>query len=181
MRLNIGAGDQKIEGFVTVDYDENCSPDYVVDIEREKLPFEDNTVEQVICHHVLEHLGEGYFHFVKELYRVCKDEALIDILVPHPRHEYFLDDPTHRRPITVAGWWLFSRKYNDLCKQQSARASRLAYYLGVDFEVVESNDIPDPRYAKEFEGQPVPLVKKYLSEHNNIIMETHIKLIVVKS
>jgi ubiquinone/menaquinone biosynthesis C-methylase UbiE len=180
MKINIGAGDQKIEGFISVDYDSNCNPDYVVNIEKDPLPFPDNSVDQVIIHHVLEHLGEGYFHFLQELYRVCRHGAMIDILVPHPRHDYYLNDPTHRRPITVEGMWLFSKKYNEVCRQQNARASRLADYFGVDFEVVDSGEIPDPRYAKMFEGQPADSVRAYLPQHNNIIMETRIMMVAIK-
>lgn len=181
MKLNIGCGDDKYENYISIDYDANCNPDYCLDIEKDLLPFEDNTVDEVIIHHVLEHLGEGYFHFMKELYRVCKHGAMIDILVPHHRHEYFHDDPTHRRAITVPGMWLFSKKYNDTCKQQNARASRLGYYYGVDFEVVEADIIPDPKYAKEFEGKPANFVQQYIHEHNNIIMEVKIKLVAIKN
>ena len=180
MKLNIGAGDEKIDGFVSVDYDKNCNPDYCFDIEKDPWPFEDNYVDEVIAHHVLEHLGEGYFHVMQELYRVCKHGALIDILVPHHRHEYFADDPTHRRPITVAGMWLFSKKYNDVCKQSNARASRLGYYFGVDFEVVEYLEIPEDGYIKQFTGHPVEQVSVYMREHNNIIVELQMKLVAIK-
>jgi predicted SAM-dependent methyltransferase len=62
MKLNIGAGDVKLSGFVNLDYDSISNPDYIVDIEKDKFPFDDNTVETVVEHHILEHLGEGYFH-----------------------------------------------------------------------------------------------------------------------
>ena len=180
MKLNIGAGDEKIDGFVSVDYDKNCNPDYCFDIEKDPWPFEDNSVDEVIAHHVLEHLGEGYFHVIQELYRVCKHGALIDILVPHHRHEYFADDPTHRRPITVAGMWLFSKKYNDLCKEKNDSSSRLGHYYNVDFELAGVENIPDQRYYKIFNGRPEEEVERYVQEHNNIIMEVIIKLKVVK-
>jgi hypothetical protein len=181
MRLHLGSGDKRFEGFVNIDYDKNCNPDYCLDIERDNLPFDDNTVDQVIAHHVFEHLGEGYFHVLQELYRVCEHGALIDIVVPHHRHDYFANDPTHRRAITPDGLWLFSKKYNDDCIKQNAAASRLGYYFGVDFEVVDIQNIPDPRYIEIFTGKPVADVENYMHEHNNIIMEVHIKLVVIKN
>lgn len=181
MKLNIGSGSDRFENFINIDYDLNCNPDYCLDIEKDKLPFEDNSVDEVIAHHVLEHLGEGYFHFMQELYRVCQHGAIVDILVPHHRHEYFLNDPTHRRPITVQGLWLFSKKYNDACAQQNARASKLAYYYGIDFEVGDVTYTPDPAYVEKFDGKPSSFVETYIYEHNNIIMEVGIKLIVVKN
>lgn len=180
MKINIGAGDTRYDGFLNCDYDERTNPDFLFNIEKDPWPFEDNTVEQVIAHHVMEHMGEGYFHCLQELYRVCKHGAIIDIRVPHPRHDYYLNDPTHRRPITPDGLSLFSKKYNDACIEQNAAASRLGYYFKVNFEVVDVNEIPDPMYIKTFEGKPFDQVKQYIHEHNNIIMEYHIKLVVVK-
>ena len=125
-------------------------------------------------------MGEGYFHAIKELYRVCKHDAVIDIKVPHHRHDYFANDPTHRRPITAEGLGLFSKKYNDICKEKNDSASRLGHYYNVDFDIVSIENIPDQRYYKIFNGRPKEEVERYVQEHNNIIMEVIIKLKVVK-
>lgn len=180
MKLNIGAGDTRYNGFLNCDYDEHSNPDYVFDLEKDPFPFDDNIVEEVIAHHVLEHMGEGYFHTIKELYRVCKHGAMIDIRVPHHRHDYFSNDPTHRRAITPDGLWLFSKKYNDSCREQGAAASRLGYYYDVNFEVLDVINIPSKEYIKVFEGKTVQEVERYMHEHNNIIEEVNIKLIVIK-
>jgi len=181
MKLNIGAGDTRYNGFLNCDYDSNCNPDYVFNLENDTWPFEDNTVEEVIAHHVLEHLGEGYFRVIQELYRVCKHNAMIDIRVPHHRHDYFINDPTHRRPITPDGLWLFSKKYNDTCKEQGAAASRLGYYYNVNFEVLDVIETPSKQYIQLFEGKPKTEVELYMQEHNNIIEEVNIKLVVIKN
>lgn len=178
MKINIGAGEDKIQGFASCDNDASCSPDYLFDLEKDPFPFEDNSIDAVMAHHVLEHLGEGFFHTMKELYRICKHGTIIDILVPHPRHYHFINDPTHRRPITPDGLRLFSKKYNDFWKQ--SRASRLAYQYKVDFEVFDVVEIPDAMYRESFEGKPVDTVQRYIHEHNNIISEYHIRLVVVK-
>lgn len=180
MKLNLGAGDVKLDGFVSVDYDHHSNPDHQLDIEKDLLPFEDNSVEVVVAHHILEHLGEGYFHTLKELYRVCVPGAVIDIRVPHHRCDFFFDDPTHRRPITVGGLRLFSRKYNQLCRDQGAASSRLGDYFGVDFEIADFSYRPMPEYRDQFEGQPRDYVEKYIHEHWNICDELWVKLIVVK-
>jgi ubiquinone/menaquinone biosynthesis C-methylase UbiE len=180
MKINIGSGGTKIDGFVTCDYDPLSDPDYLFNLEKDNFPFEDDSVEVVVAHHVLEHLGEGYFHCLKELYRVCKHGATIDIRVPHHRHDYFYDDPTHRRPITIGGLLLFSRKHNRLCREQGAASSRLGDYFKVDFEIVDYSYIPSQTYRNEFENEPREKVEKYLREHNNIIEELWVKLVVVK-
>jgi hypothetical protein len=180
MKLNIGAGGVKLDGFVTCDYDPLEKPDYLFNVEKDAWPFPDNSVEVVVAHHILEHLGEGYFHCLKEMYRVCKPGAFIDIRVPHHRHDFFFDDPTHRRPITVGGMRLFSKKHNQLCREQGAASSRLGDYFGVDFEIVDWNISPSHAYRTQFEGEPRDRVECYLAEHSNIIEELWIKLVVIK-
>jgi hypothetical protein len=44
MKLNIGGGFKRYDGFVNVDYDSLCNPDIICNIEIEKLPIEDNIV-----------------------------------------------------------------------------------------------------------------------------------------
>lgn len=180
MKLHLGSGDKKYNGFINIDYDKSVNPDFCIDIETERLPFDNDTVEEVIAHHVLEHLGDGYFHALQEIYRVCKHGAIIDIIVPHPKHDTFLNDPTHRRAITADGLWLFSKKYNDESIKQNVAASRLGHFYNVDFEVVDVIPTPEKRYIEEFNGRPPEEVIRYISEHNNIIINVNIKLIVVK-
>lgn len=180
MKLNIGAGDTKLEGFITFDYDKNANPDYIVDLERDKFPLEDNSVETVVAHHILEHLGDGYFHCLKELYRVCKHGAIIDIRVPHPRHDSFLADPTHRRPITVIGLQLFSQKFNRHCREKGYASSRLGEYFEVDFEVLDYRYTPDDNARLKLQSLSAQEIEDYANEHNNIISEIHIRLTVVK-
>jgi SAM-dependent methyltransferase len=180
MKLNIGGGDVKLEGFVNLDYDKLSNPDYVVDLEKDRFPFEDNTVETVVAHHILEHLGEGYFHCLQEIYRVCKPGALIDVRVPHHRHDSFASDPTHRRPITIVGLQLFSKKFNKHCRDQGYASSRLGDYFGVDFEVLDYKYIPDDRCKVKFQAFTPEQLEDYANEHNNIISEVHVKLVVIK-
>jgi hypothetical protein len=180
MKIIIGAGDERVDGYVTLDYDEKLNPDYIIDLEKDKLPFDDNTVETVLAHHIFEHLGEGFFHCVKELYRVCKHGAIIDVKVPHPKHWTFIADPTHRRPILPETFQLFSKKYNVWLKENNHASTRLAEHYDVDFELLSVDEIPLDFYKTEFEGKPVDYVKRYLEEHNNIIFEIHFRLVVIK-
>jgi hypothetical protein len=181
LKLNIGSGDKKIEGFVKCDYDKNANPDYLFNLETDRFPFEDNSVDTVVAHHVLEHLGEGYFHCLQELYRVCCHGAQINIIVPHPRSDAFLADPTHRRPITPLGLQLFSKKFCELCRTKDYSSSRLADYYNVDFEILDYNYVPNDNYINKFEGQPKESVEEYINEHNNIVKHIWIILVVIKN
>ncbi len=180
MKLNLGSGEVKIDGFVNCDYDPMTNPDYCFNLETDRFPFEDNSVDVIVASHVLEHLGEGYFHCIKEMYRICKHGAIIHINVPYHRNDQFHDDPTHRRAITVAGLRLFSKKYNQLCREQKAYASKLGESLGVDFEVVDFTYRPSDQYREAFEGQPKEEVERYIFEHYNILEELIVKWVVIK-
>jgi len=181
MRIIIGAGDDRLEGFVTCDYDPKTNPDYLFNLEQDRFPFEDNSVDVVLASHVLEHLGEGYFHCLKELYRVCTHNAVIHVHVPHHRHDDFFSDPTHRRPITVDGLRLFSKKYNRLSRLQKVHASKLAEYLDIDFELVKYEYRPTEKYAEKFKSMTFNEQEKLIGENINVVDEVYIKLLVIKN
>lgn len=185
LKINIGSGYKRYPDFINIDRDPMCSPNFVVDLEKDKLPFDDNSVCEVKARHILEHLGDGFFHCLQELYRVCEDGAVIDITVPHHRHEYFLNDPTHKRPITVDGLTLFSKKYNDYCVSIDDGSSKLGHYYNVDFEVIWSDYAYDSRYNHMIQAvkeDPALRIQweQILHENNNIRVETYVKLLVVK-
>ena len=146
MKINIGSGYTKFDGYINIDNDPNSQPDHLVDLEKDRLPFEDSTVERVIAHHILEHLGDGYFHLLRELYRVCKDKAIIDIVVPYHHHEVFYNDPTHKRPITVDGLRMFSKQYNLENIKMGVATSNLAIMHNVDFNILNYSFKIDPFY-----------------------------------
>ena len=100
MRLNIGSGGKKLEGYVNVDAEPMTEPDVVCNIGHDRWPFDDDSVDEVVAEHILEHLTTPeLFHCMKEMYRVCRNEATVGLRLPHPRHDIFLSDPTHQRPI----------------------------------------------------------------------------------
>lgn len=144
-RLNLGCGARKREGYVNVDAAAACAPDLVFDLESLPWPWEDDSVGQVLLIHVLEHLGQtpsSFLGIMKELWRVCCNSAEILIEVPHPRSDEFLGDPTHVRPITADVLALFSQRDNRTSAQLGAANTPLGMYLGVDFEIVQSELIP---------------------------------------
>lgn len=180
MNINIGSGYKRFPGYVNVDSDKHCNPDFVCNLEVDRLPFEDNTVDRVIAHHILEHLGEGYFHLLQELYRVCKPNAIIDIRVPYHTHEIYHADPTHRRPITVEGVRLFSKKANQHSIDSGGTSSTLGIMFGVDFEIVSYDFIHDPFYEKIIQTNTPEQNERLFREAINTTLETHIVLTVIK-
>jgi len=138
MRLNLGCGGRKFPDWLNVDKFPTCGPDQVVDLEKFPWPWPDNSVDEVRMYHVLEHLGAEtpvYLGIIKELYRVCRDNASLHIIVPHPRHDDFLGDPTHVRPVTQESITLLSQAANRQWLAKGAANTPLALYIEVDFEI----------------------------------------------
>lgn len=97
--LHIGCGKHKIPGAIGLDITPLDGVDVVLDLDKEKVPFADNTFETVYAHHVLEHL-RNLPDVLAELHRVCKAGAVIDILVPYYTCVGAFGDPTHVRFFT---------------------------------------------------------------------------------
>lgn len=180
MKLNIGSGYRKIEGFTNVDKDPLCNPDIIADLEDLHLPIEDSTVEYVIAHHVLEHIGVGYLNLMKEIYRVCKHEAIFEIKVPHHRSEEYFGDPTHVRPVTVQQMKLFSKKYCENHIKQYGSSSGVALPLNVDFEIVDFFTPLYPKWQERFQTMSEEEINEVIENFNNVFYETQIRLMVIK-
>jgi len=151
MKLNLGCGHNKRQGWVNVDYSDICDPDIVVDLEQVPWPWPDDSVDEVLMSHVLEHLGgetRTYLNIWRELYRVCKNGARILIFVPHPRHDDFLVDPTHVRAILPEGVALFSQKENRRTIRGGYANTPLGMQMGIDFDMVQAELVPAPWYLK---------------------------------
>lgn len=179
MKINIGAGDTRFDGFVNCDYSDLFNPDYIFDLEQDIFPFDNNSVSEVLAYHVLEHLGEGYFHCLKELYRVCADQAIIRVQVPHYRSENQLHDATHRRVITAHGLNLFNKELNT---NSTDNASKLGLHFNVDFRVIDEVDTLNTKYHNydRLKSKSVQEIKKFAYDKNNVYEETHVTLKVFK-
>ncbi|KZE88032.1 methyltransferase domain-containing protein [Chromobacterium subtsugae] len=143
LKLNLGCGHDRRPGFLNVDSQAACHPDLVADLEQFPWPWDDNSVDEILMSHVLEHLGASsatYLGIIKELYRVCAPGALVTIIVPHPRSDNYLADPTHVRPITAAGLHMFNQELNRQWMAEGSSNTPLGVYLGVDW-VMESSDV----------------------------------------
>ena len=95
IKLNLGCGYKKKEGYVNVDIDINCKPDMVIDLNT-PLPFEDGSVGEVWMDAVVSYINDLTL-FIKELNRVCCNGAKIEIIAPH--FSFGFVDPYHVRGI----------------------------------------------------------------------------------
>ena len=185
MKLNLGCGFNKPEGFIHVDMFEDCQPDIVHNLETFPYPFASDSVDEILFNHSLEHIGQQSSVFLKimqEIYRVCRDDSIIRINVPHPRHDNFISDPTHVRIITPMTLMLFDFELNKLWKEKKAANSPLAIYLGVDFKLIHTSITVEEEYMHQLEmGQITNKdLNIFIKERNNIASEYRFTLKVIK-
>lgn len=180
IKLNLGSGYKRIDGYLNIDSDPLCNPDHLLNLETDRLPFDDNSVDEVLCHHILEHIGDGFFHLLKELYRVCKDGAILDIAVPHPKHDVFLIDPTHKRPIYSDTIDMFSKKRNQRTINNNGTETTLGIINDIDIEVFAADYVLDDQYQKLFQTLPNEQCDMIARSYNNVIIEILIKAMIIK-
>ena len=183
LKLNLGCGSDFRDGFLNVD--KFGDPQLQIDMEEFPWPWEDNSVDEVVLQHVLEHLGKDtdtYLNIIKELYRICCDGAKIYIEVPHPRHDTFLHDPTHVRAVTPESLGLFSQKLNQEWVETGASNSLLGVFLNVDFEIENANFELDPAWIQKVQKGEIHQsdLPHAIRSFNNVVKSTKINLRVVK-
>jgi len=98
-KLNIGCGRKVMEGYVNIDKVPLEGVDVVWDLEKTPLPFEDNSVDEILCEHILEHI-QNFMPLLEEFHRICKPNASIIVSAPYYRYEGSFRDPTHVRFFT---------------------------------------------------------------------------------
>lgn len=96
---------------IMLDINPEHNPDYVLDLDNvnagyEKLPFEDNLLDECHMYEVLEHIGNqgdaiGFFREFSEYWRVLKPGGKLYASVPSWKSVWAFADPGHRRIIPL--------------------------------------------------------------------------------
>ena len=185
MKLNLGCGNKILDGYVNVDKFDLYNVDIKHDLEKLPYPFDDNSVEEIIMSHVLEHIGQDpdvFINILKELYRICNNLALIKIAVPHPRHDDYISDPTHVRPITVLGLSLFEKAQNEEWEKTGAANTPLGLIHNVNFKIEGVHYQIEDDIMKKFKAGDIDKLKlDYMVKHyNNVVKQIDVKWRVLK-
>lgn len=133
------------------------------DIESGKYPFEDNTFDEVLAFSVLEHTKDIIKQF-EEIWRVCKNGAIVSIEVPYYNSPDSFRDPTHKSYFTERTMEYFTDK------------GVFNYYTNARFE------IKSQKFTTTFIGRLIPRKMRVKVAHyiGNIITGIQWMLIVKK-
>jgi hypothetical protein len=183
VRLNLGSGANPIPGFINVD--KHGSPDQLCDLEKFPWPWPDGSIDEICLYHVLEHIGaapETFAAILKELYRISKNGATINIVVPHPLHDDFRGDPTHVRAFVPQTFRLFSKERNRQAAQGGFANSPLGLHWDIDFEPSPVRLDLDENWADQLAKGilTAPQVMEAAGKFNNVIKQISVRLTAKK-
>ena len=140
MNLNIGSGRLTKAGYKNIDIEQyidnggNKLVDYVLDIEKEKLPFDDNSIDNILVDNVLEHLGDGFIFALNEMHRVLKPDGKLIGCVPIAGSIEDFMDITHKRHF-------IKESFSYICGENLAKKNRPYHPRYADYGVMPWNQI----------------------------------------
>jgi len=185
MKLNLGCGFDKREGWLNVDHYAPCQPDRLMDIEAVPWDLPTDGFEHVLMRHVLEHVGADFATFaavLRELHRVTAPGGAVELHLPHVRHDTFWTDPTHVRAFTPQTFYMLSRRLNREWAQNRANITQLAEIVGVDFEVERVLNVFDDRWVEKIRSGELTReqAQEIGKERWNVVREFQVLMRVVK-
>lgn len=98
IKLNLGSGNDKVQGFYNVDFINLPGTDLIADLNEPLDLLPDHSVDAIISRGSFEHI-KNFMGLMIEIHRVCKNDALMTTVVPHFSNPYYYSDPTHIQPF----------------------------------------------------------------------------------
>jgi Methyltransferase domain len=109
VKLDVGCGkNKKGPEWVGIDVLEFQGVDVVLDVGVRKLPYEDDSVDEIHSSHFLEHLGPmERIHFMNEAWRVMHKDSVMTLIVPAWSSCRAYGDMTHQWPPVSEFWFYY--------------------------------------------------------------------------
>lgn len=135
LKLDLGCGPHKREGFRGVDATAFEGVDDVVDLTQIPWPWADASVQEAHASHFVEHLTAFQrMGFCNELYRVLVPGGSCQLIVPHWGSCRAYGDPTHQWPPVSEFWFYYLSKAWRLQNAPHTDAQHLHGGFACDFE-----------------------------------------------
>ncbi len=128
--LEIGCGDKKkYADSIGVDRIDLPQVDIVADIEQGLSFLPDNSIDEIHCRSVLEHV-DNFEYLIREIVRVLKAKGKANIFVPHFSNPYYYSDFTHKRFFGLYTFYYF------VDPQQQLKRKVPAYYTDIRINII---------------------------------------------
>lgn len=151
LKLDLGCGKNKQQGFTGVDIYKYENVDIVADL-TQRWHFEDNSVDEVYCSYLTQYFtGHQRIYFFNELHRVLKPNAQARIITPHWTHEKAYGDPLVQfPPITGTSYFYLNKQWRE------SNAPHINYQCDFEWVLAGTHDQNDDWVA--FRNQEVKQV-----------------------
>ncbi len=124
-KLEIGSGNKPRDGFIHFDIRNNVSADVVGD--AKKLPFENNSFEEIFSRFFLEHLSrKDAKQALSEMIRVLKNNGKLELIVPNLSYfcKLFVEETGQKKQWALNKIYGFENYFED------------HHFFGYDFETL---------------------------------------------
>jgi hypothetical protein len=143
MRLDLGGGtaNTKAPGHINIDLCEGADIKWDLNqglpilgaikidgVETKKLRWEDNSIEGIRCHQVVEHL-ETIIPLMNDCYNVLVPGGIMEISTPLAFTNAWAQDPTHKKMFV-------RRTFDYFCDDPTTKDAREEYGITCKFKVV---------------------------------------------
>lgn len=122
MKLNLGCGNKRKNGFLGVDAFPCAAVDVLADLTH-PLPFADASIEEIWLDNVIEHIPD-IPALMREIHRIGRPGAKLTIITPHFASLASWRDPTHVHHLSYFSMEHFER-------------AGVAHYTGGGFRVIK--------------------------------------------
>ena len=155
--LDIGCGINKSAGALGMDVNPRTDADVIHDLNDLPYPFADDEFDEVIGHHVIEHVHDPMAVMV-ELHRITRHGGLVKLMVPHWTNPDWPSDLTHRNHINSYSFRNLTNEravypfYTDArFKQHTARVTvlRIWRWMGFEFLINIDHRHPSLRFFRQ--------------------------------
>jgi hypothetical protein len=129
LKLNLGCGVHKIEGFIGVDMEPSDAVDVDKDLRQRPWPWKDNSVSEIIANYLLMYLvGIDRLRFMDEAFRILKVGAKLTLKVPYWASVRIGLDPLYEwPPITEMSFLMYNKEWRE-------KNNHAHYPLNCDFD-----------------------------------------------
>lgn len=163
IKLDIGCGRNPLPSYIGIDKSPSSGAHYIIDIEKEPLPFKDEEVDAIHMSHTIEHL-ENVIFVINECWRILKWGGQVDIRVPHFDCRMAVQDPTHKKFFVQDSFKFYCGSY--LVKYS------LSYGIKAIFrEIANRKYYPNGEDKKEYCTMIQVVLEKDLYHHNKYVCE----------